>query len=159
MWICQLHSPAFGTLLWKSSDYLHTVSVQSHFTLCAHLCLLYYQCVHPRFLTLKPSVSGGFLWWLWLPKCWSSRERWRLRELAGDRNSVWTPTLAEEWKSGLKSSVQERGWNMNSFLISRLITVLTSSMSYLLQECRGIWIMSCKYSFIIHCHIVAKVRW
>lgn len=34
------------------------------------------------------------------------------------------------------------GMKYEAFLIAHLITVLTSMMSYLLQECRGIWIIS-----------------
>lgn len=81
-------------------------------------------------------------------------------ELAGDRNSVWTPELAEPYKepqsaatsSSPPLSPQERGMKYELILISHLITVLTSAMSYLLQECRGIWIISCKYYFIVPRH-------
>lgn len=84
----------FVKVFWLPSYSLSPEPV--HFV-CSPLLTVLSVCA-PTLPHSATSVSGGFLWWLWLLKCWSSRERWRLRELAGDRNSVWTPALAEEWR-------------------------------------------------------------
>lgn len=98
-----------------------------------------------------PSEAGGFWWWLWLLTR-SSHEWWRFWELAGDRNfcvdSRVGRALNREPQSGVPSSSPSlstgEGLKYELLLISHLITVLTSAMSYLLQECHGIWIISCK---------------
>lgn len=100
----------------------------------------------PRLPRSAPSVAeGSFHWRLWLPACWSSPEWWRLGKLAGDRNPLWTPALAEpnrEPRSGVTSlspalSAGE-GMKYELLLISCLITVLTSTVIYLLMECFAI---------------------
>lgn len=62
-----------------------------------------------------------------------------------------TPELAEHYReplsgvTSLSASLSTgEGMKYELLLISHLITVLTSAMSYLLQECRGIWMISCK---------------
>lgn len=81
-------------------------------------------------------------------------------ELAGDRSSVWTAELAEPYGGASQRSriaakpcalAAGDGMKYELPLISHLMTVLTSAVSYLVQECRGIWIISEQIEF---CYIL-----
>lgn len=119
---CQLPSSAYCIL----AVFAHTVSLCTRFSWRPLLVTLAANMLE------QPGVMkawGGISWWqeLWGPPSWQSPSG-SLR--------------AESRRRKALLSLQERGMKYELLLISHLITVLTSAVSYLLQECRGIWIIS-----------------
>lgn len=137
---CQLHTqnlrPPFVRSILLSAHRLSPTSAYCISSVFAHASSLCTQCswklcsvILAAIMLQQPGVmkTWGISWW---------------QELCVDSRVGRAPQGASEQSHIIRLGSTGEGMKYELLLISRLITVLTSAMSYLLQECRGIWIIS-----------------